>query len=44
MTKRIIRLAPSELARDGVLALEQDMAWAPVRVRRHKDQLGDRQV
>jgi segregation and condensation protein A len=28
-------IAGLELARDGVLALEQDMAWTPVRVRRH---------
>jgi segregation and condensation protein A len=30
-------IAGLELARDGVLALEQDTAWTPVRVRRRDD-------
>ena len=35
-------IAGLELARDGVLALEQDAAWTPVRVRRHEDRTGGR--
>ena len=35
-------IAGLELARDGVLALEQDGAWTPVRVRRREDRTGDR--
>jgi segregation and condensation protein A len=35
-------IAGLELARDGVLALEQDAAWTPVRVRRHENRTGDR--
>jgi segregation and condensation protein A len=35
-------IAGLELARDGVLALDQDTAWTPVRVRRHEDRTGDR--
>jgi len=35
-------IAGLELARDGVLALEQDTAWTPVRVRRHEDRTGNR--
>jgi segregation and condensation protein A len=35
-------IAGLELARDGVLALEQDAAWTPVRVRRHACGAGDR--
>jgi segregation and condensation protein A len=30
-------IAGLELARDGVLALDQDATWTPVRVRRHDD-------
>jgi chromatin segregation and condensation protein Rec8/ScpA/Scc1 (kleisin family) len=37
-------IAGLELARDGVLALEQDPAWTPVRVRRHEDRPDDRQA
>ncbi|HXR90773.1 MAG TPA: hypothetical protein VN750_10895 [Steroidobacteraceae bacterium] len=33
-------IAGLELARDGVLALEQDAAWTPVRVRRHENRTG----
>ena len=35
-------IAGLELARDGVLALDQDTAWTPVRVRRHEDRTGGR--
>ena len=35
-------IAGLELARDGVLALDQDAAWTPVRVRRHENRTGDR--
>jgi segregation and condensation protein A len=35
-------IAGLELAREGVLALEQDAAWTPVRVRRHENRTGDR--
>jgi segregation and condensation protein A len=35
-------IAGLELARDGVLALEQGAAWTPVRVRRHDRGAGDR--
>ncbi|MBN8906533.1 MAG: segregation/condensation protein A, partial [Rhodospirillales bacterium] len=34
-------IAGLELARDGVLALDQDAAWTPVRVRRHGDRSGE---
>ena len=34
-------IAGLELARDGVLALEQGAAWTPVRVRRHDCRAGD---
>jgi len=34
-------IAGLELARDGVLALEQDEAWTPVLVRRHDGGAGD---
>jgi len=34
-------IAGLELARDGVLALEQDAAWTPVRVSRHESRIGD---
>jgi segregation and condensation protein A len=35
-------IAGLELARDGVLALDQDAAWTPVRIRRHENRAGDR--
>ncbi|MBN8908207.1 MAG: segregation/condensation protein A, partial [Rhodospirillales bacterium] len=35
-------IAGLELTRDGVLALDQDAAWTPVRVRRHDCGAGDR--
>jgi chromatin segregation and condensation protein Rec8/ScpA/Scc1 (kleisin family) len=35
-------IAGLELARDGVLALDQDAAWTPVRVKRRDDRLGNR--
>jgi segregation and condensation protein A len=35
-------IAGLELARDGVLALEQHAAWTPVRVRRQQDRRDDR--
>ena len=35
-------IAGLELARDGVLALEQDAAWTPVRVSRRDDRWGNR--
>jgi len=35
-------IAGLELPRDGVLALDQDAAWTPVRVKRHNCGPGDR--
>ena len=35
-------IAGLELARDGVLALDQDAAWTPVRVSRRDDRWGNR--
>jgi segregation and condensation protein A len=35
-------IAGLELARDGALALDQDAAWTPVRVRRHDCGAGNR--